>query len=97
MWKPISSGMRATATLTGSGSRPAISASSLLMIAADRFAAEPVEGLGWDAWGRGVDEGEARVLIAAVEGQGGEGAADHVGGAYAVAGVAGGGEGAAAA
>ena len=47
-------------------------------------------------WG-GVDEGEAGVVVAAVEGEGGEGSADHVGWAYAVAGVAGGGEGAVAA
>src|SRR3954467_3879612 len=34
------------------------------------------------------------MVVVAVQGQGGQGAADHVGGAYAIAGVAGGGEGA---
>ena len=98
MWKPISSGTPATA-----GAEPAgLAAGELGLLlgddpAADRFAAEPVEGLGRDAGRRGVDEGEARGFVAAVEGQRGERPADHVGGADAVAGVAGGGEGAAAA
>ena len=98
MWKPISSGTRGDRRADRPGSRPASSASSLAHDpGADRFAADPVEGLGRDARRRGVDEGEAGVLVAAVEGQRGEGPADHVRGADAVAGVAGGGEGAAAA
>src|SRR5262245_55128742 len=45
---------------------------------ADRLAADPVEGLGRDARRGAVDEGQAARLVAAVEGEGGEGAADHV-------------------
>jgi hypothetical protein len=64
---------------------------------ADCFTAKPVKRLRGNSRRLGVYEGELGILVAAVEDQGGKGAADHVGGADAVAGVAGGGEGAAAA
>ena len=97
MWKPISSRNPGDEGADGVG--PAALELSVLLAgerAADRLAAEPVEGLRGDPLRGGVDEGEAGVVVAAVEGEGGEGAGDHVGGADAVAGVAGGGEAAAA-
>ena len=76
--------------LRRSGSPPAFHLRLLLLRdpEADRFAADPVERLGGDTGDVGVDEGEASRVVGAVEGQRGEGQADHVGRADAVAGVA---------
>ena len=59
MWKPISSGIRESRELIVGPAARKLGVLLMYEAGADRFAADPAEGLGGDAGRRGIYKGEA--------------------------------------